>query len=376
MEFRTEVAILEEMVRDGKNIGLINTSEDVLTKLKQGLNTENQYILDLNTHALQLEVIESKGYDIYLNTNIDTAYGEGLDSLGNLLNVRRIQPQSSLVEVQITLPTASTTDIIIPKNTKCNIVEIRENGSDYVTQDEVIINAGVTSATVICESIIQDYLPPLVEGAITGLVGFNDFIVTQNTQSKGGRRIEEDEEYRTRIKQWAEINKIGTRGCIEDYLNNFPGLDAYFLIPLYEGVGTLKVVCDTIEGNLPLIAEGLYDQCMDCTDIKPVCVLPDSKLIQELTLTVNKAENMSISNDELKELLIAQTKTFIEGGVTRNGFRTLGLGIGKSLFPTQLIRSLANDFPEVENIKLSINDEVPVQPTEKIKLGAIEVVFE
>ena len=365
------------MVQDAITRDLIDASPDVLDKLSKGINTENQYILDLSAHASQLSILEQKLQDIYLNLNIETATGTGLDFIGEKVGVNRIQPQPSLVEVLVSLPTAADTDLVIPAGTLCRIVEIQENGSEYVTSEEVVLNAGVTSATITCESVLLDYLPPLVEGAVIGLVGFNDLTVTNEAPSTSGRRIESDDDYRKRIKTWKEQSIIGTRSCIMDYLENYNGLDGYSLIPRYAGIGTLKIVCDTIETNLQKISEGVHENCMIITDNPPLCVLPTGRQLEALTITVSRSSGVStLSDEELEQLVVAQTKTYVEGGITRYGFLTNGLGIGGSLYPSRLLGYLVDNVPECANIRLSVQEEVSVNPDEKIHLSSVSVVLE
>ena len=83
----------------------------------------------------------------------------------------------------------------------------------------------------------------------------------------------------------------------------------------------------------------------------------------------------NLSDDELIQLLIAQTRTYVEGGITRQGFRNNGLGIGGDLHPSKLIAYLSDGFPECDNIKLSITDTVEVDPLERLHLTEINVVF-
>ena len=365
------------MVQDAITTGLIDASPDVLDKLSKGINTENQYILDMSVHASQIARLEQKAQDIYLNLNIDTATGTELDKIGEKVGITRIQPQSSFVTVQLTLPTPADEDIVIPQGTQCRIIEIRENGSEYITSEELIVNAGVTSASVICESVVQDYLVPLVEGSVEGLVGFNDFSVTNPTASTSGRRIENDEDYRKRIRAWKQISTIGTGACIREYLDNYEGLTAYSLIPRYAGIGTLKIVCDTLEENLSLISEGLYENAMIATDTPPLCVLPTGRTLQSLTITVSREQDGgTLSDDELKQLVISQARTYIEGGYTRYGFLTRGLGIGGSLYPSKLVGYLVENVPECSNIILSIQETVTVNPDEKLHVDSLECVLE
>ena len=378
VQFETENERLVNMVQYAGELGLLNVDEVLLEQLLAGKKTENQYILDFATHSHGDQPLISLLREIYENIDLNTATGEGLDKLGKLVNVIRYPAQTPQVRIEISFELNNEFDITIPAGTPVILGGmIPEVYGNYVTAETVTINAGTTMTSVLAvgtEYGVQTSLPP---NTVRGLDGFSFSTCTNPEEGTCGRNIEEDDEYRERIQQNARINTRGTRECIEDYLDHFNGLDGYCLIPCYEGVGTLKVVCDTLEENLPNISEGLSDNCMIETDRDPVCVLPQSHVVEGVSFTVTRnPANITLTNDELSQLVIAQTNTFVHGGITRDGLKREGLHIGESLYPSKLLTYLMNSFTEILNIESNLEEIITVEPTEKITLNSVNVVFE
>ena len=193
----------------------------------------------------------------------------------------------------------------------------------------------------------------------------------------GGRNIEEDSEYRERIRSWSSGLNIGTRQCIDNYLGMYDGLDSYRLVPLYDGVGTLKIVCDTLPTLLDSISSDVYENCMLVTDYPPLCVLPESTTLSTLELTVSKGDGVTgYTDDELKQLVVAQVETFVNGGVKRDSTRMSGLGIGDDFIPSQLVQYLLGEFPELVNIVPDSMEVITVPDTNHFNIEQTEVVIE
>lgn len=366
MEFRTENEILQEMVQKAQENGLISTDEDILTQIRNGQLTENQYILDLSAHAYILAQMEQELNEIYNNTHISTATGEALDDFGVFLNVTRYPPQPAVVDVQISIPVLSTEDITIPSGTLLITSTGNIGYGDYVLSESVTIPSGVDSVTARAESVIHGVVVPIPARMIVGVVGYN-VNATNNEKGTNGSNIEEDDDYRIRLLNWTSKNKTGTRACIEDYLGHYEGVEDYNLVPRYEGVGTLKIIADTVESLLPRIADDVYRDCMDLTDVKPSVVQPAEALVHSIRVNLDTSSNMNISEEELTSLVIHEVDTLIHGGNTRDGKTVLGLHIGDDFVPSQVISHLLSSFPEIENVFLEMK--------EKDLLGAEYTVF-
>ena len=366
------------MVQYAGEQGLISVNDELINNLTNGLKTENQYILDLSTHSHAVQPINTDLQEIYESIDINTATGDGLDKFGRLLDVTRAPAQAPRVKVTVEALLENEQVIHIPPGT-----EVTVGGQDptlygrYVTEDDVIIPPGITTVSFIAVGDDLGVRPALPEGSVTGVVGYEFISITNDEPGTTGRNIEEDTEYRQRILQSHSIHSVGTRACIEDFLNHYEGLDSYCLIPQYDGVGTLKVVCDTFQDYLQYIKEELYENCMLATDAEPVCVLPESIATQNITLTLKRDKrNNNLTDDELAQGVLGQLNTYILGGNTRDGIPRQGLGVGGDLYPSQLLSYLVESFPECRQIKLNLVDTVEVQPTQKLRPGNVTVVFD
>lgn len=373
MEFRNEEEILREMITDAENRGLIKTNENLIENVINKKYIQNQYLLDLATHANILYTQEKKIKEIYENMNINTISDAALDSIGELFNIERIPGAPATIEITITNPVLSNEQITIPVETKLIIDSIITGGEPYYLTEEVIIPAGVESVTTTAESERYIFHNPVPVGARMELENFNNLLVTNEHESTTGRNIEEDDELRQRIKNASKINTRGTRDCIENYLNNNNLVVKYNLIPLYDGPGTIKIVIDTIETELENISHELQEQCMYITDPAPLCVQPDLKIIENLNINISILNNISMTPDEVKQLITAQIKAYINGGLKRDGTYNKGLNIGAPLYISQLIQYLLNEVSEVYSITTDAQETTPAEPNELIKILDITV---
>ena len=375
MDYRNEQDILIEMVQKAMDNGLLRTSEDLITNIKNGVQTENQYILDLSTHALILAQLEEKNYENYQNIDITTAEGEALDNLGRLVNVHRNPAQPLVVEVTVGTGVALSENITVPVGTKVLLQGVYDDVAyDFTTNEDLTIPAGSTEGKVYANSSILGYYGSLPIGAVVGLQGFPYLSATNTDATTGGKNIEEDDDYRERIRRWSTENKLGTRETIETYLDNYVGLNGYNLIPCFDGVGTLKIICDTVESRLEEISTNVFNNCMLYTDMPPVCVLPDENILHSLVVDVSlREEDLSITLDELKQLIVSHIHIYVMGGTTRNGTITRGMGIGEDFVPSQLGAFLLNELQELNNVVFDSYDVVSVEQSHKFVVETVEV---
>lgn len=383
MEFLSDKEILTSMVSKGQEYSLISPDENVLEMLEHGELTQNQYILFLSVFSYVFSTAHEKMREIYRNMDIDTATGEGLDNIGKLFNVERGLGQPAIVELNIELPIARDENLIIPEGTLVIFEELYMTDADYITSYEITVPAGVTSITAQAESTAHIYQRKIPEGCIKGLAGFDDISVTNTHEGTTGKNIEEDIDYRQRIKKTQTANTKSSKPAIDNYLANYQGLNSYILIPCFDGIGTLKIICDTIPSKLEEIANDVYYNCMLFTDEMPVAELPDTKLVESIKVYISTITNAGLTIDEIKQLVISHVKIFVEGGMLRDMTTYAGMSIGESFIPSQLSRFLMSNVMEIENCYFTREidgtetvwtDIIEVEPTQKIKLDTVEVV--
>jgi hypothetical protein len=177
---------------------------------------------------------------------------------------------------------------------------------------------------------------------------------------------------------WPARYIVGTRACIEDYLGHYSGLDSWCLVPRYNGVGSLKIDCDTLESQLAGISADVYRDCMLVSDLEPVCVLPDTEgsTLASLELECHRSGGVSgLSDDELTSLIVAQVRAFVDGGLNRAGVEQAGLPIGADFNPSQLVSYLLSNISEVDNIVSSELDVIPVPSTNIFRIEDVVVTL-
>lgn len=379
MDYRTERDIVLEMIEKANKDGPIRTNEDIIINVKEGKQTENQYVQDFSVHAMPLADLEQKNYDNYTNSNVATARGQALDNFGDLVHVARYNAQPLVVEVRLDAGVVLSSAVTVPAGTVVLLQDVYDDVPyDFRTVEDVTVNAGMQTASVFAESSILGYRGSLPAGAVVGLQGFANLSATNVSESSEGRDVEEDEEYRLRLRDcWSQVLIRGSREMIEDYLSRYEGIDSYNLIPRFDGVGTLKIVCDTTASLLPRISEDVYNECMLLTDNPPVCVLPEQTNLASLTLniTFGDAGSGSLTEDEFKQLVAEQVKVFVQGGIRRNGDSYKGLRIGEDFVPSQLIQYLFDEFPELINIVPSSLSVVSVADNHKFGITSVTVVI-
>ena len=189
MKFKTEQEILLAMVNKAQEKQLISNAEDLVEKISNGEQTENQYVLDLATHSYILSDFTSQLEDIYMGIDVATARGEQLDRIGNLVNVERVQGQPAMILLQLSLELAEANDITIPAGTKVIIDELQVDPYiTYTTDSQVTIQAGMTTASVTCSSDLYAFQRSVPAETVYGLEGFSLVNATNREAGTTGRK--------------------------------------------------------------------------------------------------------------------------------------------------------------------------------------------
>lgn len=377
MNFRNEKEIFQEIITDGKEKGFLHISDEDIPLIAEGENTENQYIMDLSTHAYLDAQLESNQEEIYTNMDLNTAYGEGLDRIGRFFRMARAMPQAAQVYANISLEVNEEETTIIPSGTALIIdPTILPSGDEYVTTEDVEITQGTTVTNVLCENTRIGFTRPLEEGSIQGFENYPRVTATNTERGTTGADLESDESFRQRIQGWPLMAERGSKEKIDDYMLKKEGVNGYKLIPLWNGPGTLKIIVDCLPALLETIQQEVYETCMNYTDDLPEVELPGQQVLQLISLQINLASMpIGMTQEELKQLIGNHVYCFIHGGATRNNMVLPGLSIGADFVPSQLLTSLMNTFPEILNVKCNHREIIPVDDNQRLTLEDVLVGF-
>lgn len=195
----------------------IRANMDGLTKITDfSIGSEAYHISDMMA-SLMLEHRELTDLN-YRMSMIHTAEGEFLDNFGDPAGVHRYGSSPSQGEVTFTrLNTESTNQIIIPDG----LVVSTEDAISFVVDNDgenITMNSGVNNVTcnVLCEQegAYTNVLPETVTLIMNDLA--SQLSVTNVSEMTGGRDIEGDDDYRSRILLSPFAVPAGTLGWYEN----------------------------------------------------------------------------------------------------------------------------------------------------------------
>ena len=365
------------MIEHAVDNGLIHVEEEELERILSGEKTENQYLLDLATHAYIDGQLESQTEDIYESIDLNTAQGAQLDNIGRWFGMSRAQAQSAEVMVELDMEVNEEDTIVIPAGTPLvidpTVIPVED---EYLTTEDLEITQGMTVGSVLCENSRMGFTRPLGEGCVSGFEDFPLVLATNPEPGTTGRDIESDDSFRQRIMEWPTSNLRGSKTILDDYLMKREGVDGYKLVPRWNGPGTLKIIIDCLPELVDTIQQEVHEVCMDYKDDLPVMELPGSKILELLSFQIRLSDlPLGMTREELKQLITNHVYCWINGGKTRNNVVLSGLSIGADFVPSQLLAGMMNTFPEILNIQCNIGDIVRVPDNQKLDVEEILVGF-
>lgn len=211
------VTISKSDYRDEIISKYIRANRDGLTKITDfSIGSEAYHISDMMA-SLMLEHRELTDLN-YRMSMIHTAEGEFLDNFGDPAGVHRYGSSPSQGEVTFTrLNTESTNQIIIPDglvvSTEDAISFVVDNDGENITMDSGVNNV---TCNVLCEQegAYTNVLPETVTLIMNDLA--SQLSVTNVSEMTGGRDIEGDDDYRSRILLSPFAVPAGTLGWYEN----------------------------------------------------------------------------------------------------------------------------------------------------------------
>ena len=356
--------IFYNSIIDAYDNGLISNAEDFIEYISNREDISNYYVMTL---AVISDSIEDVYYDmtsVYNSDKIEYALGSDLDSIGEKIGCPRPSATKSSVSVTFTLSTPTLETVLIPQGS----VLTSNNGVNFVTQEDGIIDIGNNSVDVYCESLGKGTGTRILSNTITKIDSGIDvnstggLNITNNESSHGGNDAYTDDEYRALLLDWVKNNIRGSREAYERYFADFDGLDSYKLIPNWNGSGTLKIVLDP---GYPYQLLKAYEEIN-----AKVCQIDDDITMwspSKVNISVYIKCNVDIDRvnpysksekDEIKSRIIDTVKAYINGDV----YNSSGLGIGEDFIPYQLGLFIGEYVPEVRSLSFvksnKVNDTV------------------
>lgn len=310
---------------------------------------------------------------------IETAEGEYLDMHGAspLIDLERDTGQTATGFVTFTIPEQATEEIIIPGET---VLVCIENGLEYVTDSEAIIDVGETetlvSATCLTEgadgnceantiTIVDDEYLDMPELTVKNLEAFHD-----------GTDYEEDDEYRERLLAFIRKDDFGSYPY---YMDLGESVDGVHDIVLLDDPGYTKKI--VVNGDVKPTPDSVLVEVLD-TFTRPdnivlnhtFTVVPPEYVDIDLTVNVVVSDVDVLSDDTISNLMTC----IFDGGSSEdlNGMDFEGLYIGEPLTKSKLYSNFEM-LDAVVSVSILYNgeeiSEIPVNADEVLKLDNLEI---
>ena len=349
----------EEVSRSGIVQKMI---DDYFSKLELG----ETKVTDFNEGSEIRNLLESISIDLYdlLQDNyevskiafIPTSYGEWLDLHGAnpLINLPRDEGTEAVGVVTFSIPTAITTDIIIPEET---IIVSSETNLEYGTNSETVIIAGTTNADcfISCLTVGNDGNSSANTLTIIDDNNIDSSVSVTNADAVlGGVDAEDDDTYRERLLAFTRKDDFGSIGYYENLGNNIEGVHDVLLT----NTNSTPMIVVVNGDDKPVNDELLVNVLTEFTDTNNIVVGHNFSVakVEYTTIgsgfVININTKQEISEENIKELLVA----IFDGGTTTNNYEYGGLSIGESLSVNTLISAFENNFDYLNNVNFTYNN--------------------
>lgn len=244
------------------------------------------------------------------------ASGKYLDAIGDMFNVYRFPANESQTKVKFSLASPLNFDVIIPKSTRVT----GDGKTFFITNENEKIIAGEDHVLVNVFATIRGKMPNgLTIGQINALVDLVPYIVSVSNieQTFGGTDIEDDDNYRERIRISPErFSTAGPSGSYEFYALSASPLvcDVYIISPTPGDVDVYIVSSATVVPDDNLIA--LVEKALSADTVRPltdfVHVKPAIVKTYDVEVIYFNSEDSKISDTILSQTVENEIKIFTQ----------------------------------------------------------------
>ena len=351
--------IFEDMLKDSLEKGLISHANEFQDYIKNNQDISNYYVMDKSVIAQMFAKIYKDITKVYESAKVEYAEGSDLDSIGNIIGIKR--PTATYAEVELTFTIKNTIEEDI--NVNKGIIVSTHDGIEYSTLEKIFIPAGETNTLVPAIAVQPGVRSKIVENAINKIVTDIPYElgVTNPANSSGGTEAYTDDEYRYLLMNWSKIHVKGSFEAYENYFANFDGIDSYKIVPNWNGTGTIKCILDPgTSYQLNKAYQELQSSIVQATE-DITMFAPSSKPIDiyaVVNVDIDRVNPYStVEKSEIQARIITAIKVFIDGGYRSNGTYYPGLILGEDFIPHKLAVFLDNEIPELKNIKFTYPSE-------------------
>lgn len=342
----------------------------------------NTSITDFNEGSEIRNIIEAIAVDIYhlekntMDNNrvafLSTSYGQYLDLFGEEMNTPRDYGSEAWGVVTFTIPSAITTNLIIPYGT---VLVSSTTGLQFITVNDCEIPVGSTEVDcAVYSSVVgeNNNAEPNTITIFRDNKPYSTLSVTNNESFSGGRDSETDDEYKNRLLSIKNNNSFGSKGYYVNLGTSIDGIhDILFTAPSNTDY-TAKILVNGDEK--PLSNEIFALIVASFTD--------DTKIVFNHVFELEKVEYTIVDLEvellvpyEVTDTMIVDALTTLFNGGRYANTDYAGLDINESLSKYLIINCIEsiNDKIQVTNLTSSSSNFSKLTPDENdvLKLGRV-----
>ena len=303
---------------------------------------------------------------------LSTTYGQYLDLLGEEMFTPRDYGSESWGVVTFTIPSAITSNIVIPQGT---VLVSSATGLQFVTLNECEIPVGYTEVDCVVYSSVVGANNNAEPNTITIFHDnrpYPSLSVTNNDFFTGGRDSETDDEYRKRLLDVKKNDSFGSKPYYMNLGKNIDGIHDIIITSPSNTEYTAKII---VNGDNKPLSDELFGLVVATFTDENKIVFNHVFEVEKVEYTIVDLEVEVIVPYEVTDTMIINSlKTLFDGGTFGNT-AYYGLDINESISKYLIINcieSIHNSI-QVTNLTSSNSNFSSLTPDEDsvLKLGRV-----
>lgn len=348
----------------------VQAGETQITDFNEGSEIRNF----MESLAVDIYYLMQNENDILKNCYISTASNNWLDRIGEhpFIQLPRNQGATAKGRVTFTLPSALTSDVVIPTGT----VVVGDNGLYYSTDSECVILMGELSADVNITCTVAGSDGNVESNTITVIDdsynNTNNLTVTNNNPIIDGVDYEDDEAYRQRLLDFVRKDDFGSLGYYKRLCEEVAGVHDVVLI-------------DDENYTKKVLVNGTVKPTSDAILLEVLAVLSDlNNTVIGHHFTVDKPVfdsidldiDITVKNEMDEDIIVHIIEDLFNGGSREEGFEFAGLNISQGISQMELY-SLFDIIDNITNVTITSGGEpvtdIPCETNHVLTTGTITV---
>ena len=308
----------------------VQEGETRVTDFNEGSEIRNL----LESIAVDVYYLMQNENDILRNCFIDTANNAWLDRIGlhPFVQLPRVQGASAKGTVTFSIPSALTSELVIPAGT----VLLGTNDIKYTTDTDCTIAIGETSENANITCTMDGVEGNVQSGSITrfddSFVNLSGVTVNNSGAVVDGVDLEDDESYRQRLLGFVRRDDFGSVGYYKSLCEKVSGVHDVVLVD--DSTYTKKVL---VNGDVKPTSDAVLLDVLAVLSDLGNCVIGhtftvDKPVFDEVDLDIT----VTVGSEMDTDIIVHIVEDLLDGGAREEGFEFTGLNISQGVSQQEL----------------------------------------